>query len=64
MTIMLLLLPSDPLSLETFSLTINLLIQSWLTTSPGVAAYAENRVKFDGAFKNSPDNIWYEAPKK
>lgn len=20
--------------------------------------------KFDGAFKNSPDNIWYEAPKK
>jgi len=51
MTIMLLLLPNDPLSLETFSLTINLLIQSWLTTSPGVAAYAENRVKFDGAFK-------------
>jgi len=20
--------------------------------------------KFDGAFKNSPDNIWYKAPKK
>jgi hypothetical protein len=20
--------------------------------------------KFDGTFKNNPDNIWYEAPKK
>jgi hypothetical protein len=20
--------------------------------------------KFDGTFKNSPDNIWYEEPKK
>jgi hypothetical protein len=20
--------------------------------------------KFDGAFKNSPDNIWYKGPKK
>ena len=51
MTIMLLLMPNAQLNLESFNLCINLLIQSWLTTSPGVAAYAENRVKFDGSFK-------------
>ena len=39
------------MTLKEFELSINLLIQTWLTPSLGTASYAENRVKFDEALK-------------
>ena len=35
-------------------------------TNPKLATKIGNELtwKFDGTFKNDPDNIWYEGPKK
>jgi len=35
-------------------------------TNPELATKIGNELtwKFDGTFKNDPDNIWYEGPKK
>jgi len=35
-------------------------------TKPELATKIGNKLtwKFDGTFKNDPDNIWYEGPKK
>jgi hypothetical protein len=37
-----------------------------LQTNPELNTKVSNAImwKIDGAFRNSPDNIWYEAPKK
>ena len=39
------------MTLKDLELSINLLVQTWLTPSLGTASYAENRVKFDEALK-------------